>query len=511
MLRAALVLIIFGVAAPPAARSQTRAARGGLEPGPHAVGFRFVYRLDYSRNWRATEDAAGYPRGERRGRPVRVGVWYPARARAGAARMLYRDYMPATAGGAEFAELNRLLAKRDAANLRASVEGAGFENLMTTRMAAVKDATPLGGPFPLVVYSAGLNNSAEDNVVLCEYLASHGYVVATVPQAGTTSLDVDLKFPSAHDLETQVLDLQFAVGALHDFAGADHTRLGVAGYSVGGVAALNFVLRSTDVDALVTLDPTFGVAPRVRLVTDSPYYAPARVRVPWLYLYRREPATSLAVFDALKHAERYRLELAGLTHRDFSSLAVLAPPPADSGTQTVETARRGHLLTCRRVLDFFDAHLKRDARALALVSRAPEDAGDAAAVAAFEVRRAVPPPPTEEKFLSVLEREGFARGIALYNESRARDAGQPVFAETFLNQLGYRLISQNRLAEAVELFKLNVEAYPSSANVYDSLAEAYMLSGQKELAIKFYEKTLELNPDNPAAVQNLKKLKGGGP
>lgn len=507
-LRATLVFVLFAAAASWDVRAQVPDAWGGLERGPHAVGFRFVYRLDHSRNWRATEDAEGYPRGGRRGRPVRVSVWYPARARAGAAPMLYRDYMPATAAGAEFAELNRLLQKRDAANLRASLGDAAFERLSATRTGASMGATPARGPFPLVVYSAGLNNSSEDNVVLCEYLASHGYVVAAVPQAGVTSLDVDLKFPSAPDLETQVLDLQFAVGALRDFAAADPTRLGVAGYSVGGVAALDFVLRGTDVDALVTLDPTFGVAPRVRLVTDAPHYAPARVRAPWLYVHRREPATSLAVFDALRHAPRYRLELAGVAHRDFSSLALFAPHAPAAGARTPETARRGYLLLCRRVLAFFDAHLKQDARALALVGRAPEDSG---VVAAFETRGAVAPPPTEEKFLRVLEREGFARAVALYNEARARDAGRPVFGESFLNEVGYMLVNRNRLAEAVEVFKLNVEAYPASANVYDSLAEAYMRGGQRALAVKFYEKTLELNPNNPAAVENLKKLKSEGP
>jgi len=74
--------------------------------------------------------------------------------------------------------------------------------------------------------------------------------------------------------------------------------------------------------------------------------------------------------------------------------------------------------------------------------------------------------------------------------------------------LGYRLINQNRLTKAIEIFKLNVEAYPSSANVYDSLAAAYMLTGNKEMPIKFYEKSIELNPNNRGAIEAIKKLKG---
>jgi len=52
-----------------------------------------------------------------------------------------------------------------------------------------------------------------------------------------------------------------------------------------------------------------------------------------------------------------------------------------------------------------------------------------------------------------------------------------------------------------------VEVYPQSNNVYDSLAEAYMVNGDRELAIKNYEKSLELNPKNSNAVEMLKKLR----
>ena len=60
--------------------------------------------------------------------------------------------------------------------------------------------------------------------------------------------------------------------------------------------------------------------------------------------------------------------------------------------------------------------------------------------------------------------------------------------------LGYELIGEKRLDLAVEVFKLNVEAYPDSFNLYDSLVEAYMNRGDRDLAIKNYEKSLEVKP-----------------
>jgi Flp pilus assembly protein TadD len=65
---------------------------------------------------------------------------------------------------------------------------------------------------------------------------------------------------------------------------------------------------------------------------------------------------------------------------------------------------------------------------------------------------------------------------------------------------------QNKLPEAIAIFKINVEFYPASWNVYDSLGEAYMNNGEKELAITNYRKSLELNPANSNGAEILKKL-----
>lgn len=81
-------------------------------------------------------------------------------------------------------------------------------------------------------------------------------------------------------------------------------------------------------------------------------------------------------------------------------------------------------------------------------------------------------------------------------------------SENRLNNLGYVLMRQKKLPEAIALFKLNVEFYPNAWNTYDSLAEAYMTNGEKELAIANYKKSLELNPQNSNGREMLKKLEG---
>lgn len=78
--------------------------------------------------------------------------------------------------------------------------------------------------------------------------------------------------------------------------------------------------------------------------------------------------------------------------------------------------------------------------------------------------------------------------------------------EIFLNNLGYLFLGEDQISSAIKVLIKNTNLYPQSFNAYDSLAEAYMLAGNKELAIKNYEKSLELNPGNTNAVEQLKTL-----
>lgn len=99
--------------------------------------------------------------------------------------------------------------------------------------------------------------------------------------------------------------------------------------------------------------------------------------------------------------------------------------------------------------------------------------------------------------------------VKKYREFKNNPQRKYFNTESDINRFGYILLNSKRTDDAIEIFKLNVEYYPNSANVYDSLGEAYMLKGNKESAIKNYEKAVELNPNMPSAIDALKKLKSG--
>jgi len=78
--------------------------------------------------------------------------------------------------------------------------------------------------------------------------------------------------------------------------------------------------------------------------------------------------------------------------------------------------------------------------------------------------------------------------------------------EMEINALGYSFLVKNRIEEAIGIFKINIEEFPESFNVYDSMAEAYMTNGDNELAIEYYKKSLEINPQNTNGINMLKRL-----
>ena len=118
----------------------------------------------------------------------------------------------------------------------------------------------------------------------------------------------------------------------------------------------------------------------------------------------------------------------------------------------------------------------------------------------------VPQPPLSDVVLTAVldgDVEAARRAIRKY---RADPVNFYAGFENDFNRLGYILMGQKQLEAAIQIFQLNVESYPDSANVYDSLGEAYANHGDRELAIKNYEKSVQLNPNNQGAKEALHRL-----
>ena len=94
----------------------------------------------------------------------------------------------------------------------------------------------------------------------------------------------------------------------------------------------------------------------------------------------------------------------------------------------------------------------------------------------------------------------------VYREYKAHPLFKNDNTEAEMNFYAYGAMNRGQVDVAIGLFQLNTESYPQSFNAWDSLAEGYMVKGDKKNARKYYKKSLELNPQNTNATDKLKEL-----
>jgi tetratricopeptide (TPR) repeat protein len=90
------------------------------------------------------------------------------------------------------------------------------------------------------------------------------------------------------------------------------------------------------------------------------------------------------------------------------------------------------------------------------------------------------------------------------------DYGMPAadIVEALVNVLGYRRLNKEEIEAAIAVFELNSETFPDSANAWDSLAEAVMANGDRDLAVRYYRRALEIDPDNQNAARIIEQMSG---
>jgi len=107
----------------------------------------------------------------------------------------------------------------------------------------------------------------------------------------------------------------------------------------------------------------------------------------------------------------------------------------------------------------------------------------------------------------IIVTNGIDAAISQYQHLKKSKPDEYNFNFWELNSLGYRLTQLEKLPEAIAIYKLNIDNFPESSRAYNSLGDAYQLSGEKKLAIEGFNRTLEIDPDNKYAINKLKQLK----
>jgi len=109
-----------------------------------------------------------------------------------------------------------------------------------------------------------------------------------------------------------------------------------------------------------------------------------------------------------------------------------------------------------------------------------------------------------QEIYTIISERNFKEGKTWFEQHK--DSEKFYLKEQEMNNVGYALLQQDKLADALEVFKLNTELFPNSSNVYDSLGECYLKLGNKEAALLNYKKSLYLDPENNNAKEQIEKI-----
>jgi dienelactone hydrolase len=481
------------------------------KPGPHAVGLKVVEQYDYSRIWRAAVDNLGRPYTGERARPLQTLIWYPA-MKSGKPTMTVHDYVLLRRTETDF--------DRKDSTPELEHEDSGRKDTFGDHMMAVRDASPESGRFPVVIYAPSYSNVAWENADLCEYLASFGYVVVASPDMGATTRGMT---NDVAGIEAQARDISFLIGYASTLPDTDVSEVAVGGFSWGGISNLFAASRDNRIKALFALDGSMRYFPG--LIKQAGYARPELMGIPLLFFTQGEMSleeqeqqlndpermSGRSALNAWTHGDLITVHMLALQHGEFSSM-FQRDEGFWKGTEkymkadyTRADGAVAYAWVARYTEHFLDAYLKHDTAAMDWLKKTPAENGAPLHFLTAKYRTASGAPATLDSFREELHKKGFDQVSDVYVSFQKQDSTFKL-DENAINDWGYELMFEGHLPEAMALFKWNVALNPNSGNVYDSLAEAYMKSGDKEHAIEFYKKSLEKEPSNANAKDKLKEL-----
>jgi pimeloyl-ACP methyl ester carboxylesterase len=251
------------------------------------------------------------------------------------------------------------------------------------RTISIRDATPERQRFPVIVYAPSLNAPNFENIELCEYLASNGFVVIASPSMGSSARHMEV---NASGAAGQAADILFLIKFAKTLSDADIRKIAVVGYSWGGTGALLAVAANSQINALVALDGSFRYEP-------TPNVNAANIPIPLLFFSRGEtPLASSAISDSpVKQDPRIlndwtqgdvlQVRMLGISHIQFSSLYQRSERFKREGMQfapatySMADGDESYGWIARYTLEFLKANLMHDRSARAFLMRSPSDNG----------------------------------------------------------------------------------------------------------------------------------------
>lgn len=273
-------LIVFG---------QTKYLEPNLEYGYYQAGFKVFHEYDYSRT--LGQGRVADTNSKPISRPIQISVWYPTDEEKDINPMPFKEYIKLIATQVDFDYRLDPLKHPSVEKLLSDpfFNKDQFNLAWQANSRAKRDARQAIGPFPVIIISPGLFGSGFENSTMAEFLASHGFIVASFATVNPTFEGFG---PSSYESHSR--DTEFVLGFMNRFPYADFDKLGLIGFSLGGSAVTTVMSRNRNVKAVVTLDGSYNKK-------LQPFVDPNHFDVPFLTINARQ--ASPVVFNLIKNQD----------------------------------------------------------------------------------------------------------------------------------------------------------------------------------------------------------------
>lgn len=475
------------------AHAQQNPIYENIPVGKYQVGFKIITLTDDTRVGRPEFDYLGKTNEGDRRKKFTLHIWYPAASQGGKRILTYEDYcyngiLTSTTETTDTEKKNRELTRA-----RSSVErwfgktaDDRWTKLLGTKMLAGYDAEPAKERFPLLI---GILRTLSTTIVN-EMLASNGYVVCMIKDETGGSF--------AEGALYQVPDMQFAINYLSKNEPVDIGQIGTFGFSGSGFTQILFSMFDPRVKAVADIESGIYMDVLFQSLAASNYYNPAKIRVPFLHIFSRDLSKQEKFIDEFERktafSQRYRLIInqPGMHHWDFAAEGFTSALMLENrGIESSHIAQSFEVASIY-LLNFFNAALKNDGEAKGFLAAKPVLKNISPALWDITSYAALKPPPRYEEFEYLIKTKGIREAIAIVNSTIQNDSTSDIRTGYMLNGMGYNFLNQKKYEEAIAVFKLNISLHPDEANWFDSMAEAYELSGDKENMKKISQKVLDI-------------------
>lgn len=478
---------------------------GTLEPGPWQVGYTVYQEFDRSRTFRRKIDYSGARTGEEIARPIQISVWYPS-------QVVIDDFEPATWGDYLYSSVRQfdfsagahLTRQEFLSGTLEKMKNSGvdidmIDSILCAPRYARHDAPAAGGPFPLVVYGAGFESPAWENAPLFEYLASHGYVVASTPSLNQYSISMTVDEAA---FEAKTRDHEFVIARLQQEPWVDRQRTGAVGYSMGGQSVVYLAMRNFNIDAIVSLDGSMTASDYMDAQKTAPGFQFDTLRTPMMFMGQTATVPQdFSFFDRIRYANVWDLRFQHLDHHSFSAQSILMDLCTGSRLSTENLARisTGYETICRYTLRFFTAFLRNNMDAVNTLIVPQEGNRITTDQFVLTFREGSKRLPGSDEFLELVNNHRLDEAVAMFQQAWGIDPGYKLFLEEKVVGRAQYHMREKKYAEAMELLKMATLAYPDSWYAFHTLGNVYQRLENRVKAVASYRRSLELNPKNELA------------